>query len=132
MTRTDPRVVTLAPTIHLDVARALAYTGDDAATCGLLQLVEQSLGSDVDAIWHHLEAGDALAVGRALHVMKGFVPVFCKDALHEDISNLETLAKAEEMPPLKSAFAELASKLLELRSEIQCYLAASPPCTENR
>jgi hypothetical protein len=111
--------------VYLDVARATAYTGGDTATRGLLQMVEQSLGGDVDAIWRYIESGDAHSAGRALHVIKGFAPVFCADALNEDIARVERLGQTGALDALKPAFAELAPKLLALRREIQAHLAIS-------
>jgi hypothetical protein len=129
MTTTEPRVVSGTPMVYLDVDRAIAYTGGAAATRGLLQMVEQSLGHDVDAIYRYLEAGDAVAAGRALHVIKGFAPIFCVEALTENVAILETLGQAGEIGALRPAYVELAPKLLALHSEIQAYLAVLPQPT---
>ena len=126
MTRTEPHRGDFTPRVYLDIDRAFAYTGGDTATRDLLQMVEPRLGNDVDAIWHHLEAGDAVAAGRALHALKGFAPVFCVNTLTETIGDLEVMGKAGALGPLKLAFAGLGPQLLALRSEIQTYLAASP------
>jgi hypothetical protein len=126
MTRSDLPMDNFTSMIYLEIARATAYTGGDIATRGLLKMVEQSLGSDVDAIWRHLEAGDAPAAGRTLHIIKGFSPVFCADTLTEEIAKLEGMGQTGALGLLKPAFAELAPKLLGLRAEIQAYLATSP------
>lgn len=126
MTITPRQRGDFTPRVHLDIDRAFAYTGSDTATRDLLQMVEPRLGNDVDAIWHHLEAGDAVAAGRALHALKGFAPVFCVDALTETLGRLEMMGKAGALGPLKLAFAELGPQLLALQSEIQTYLADLP------
>ena len=126
MTRTPPQRGDFIPRVYLDIDRAIAYTGGDTATRDLLQMVEPRLSNDVNAIWHHLEAGDAVAAGRALHALKGFAPVFCVNTLIETIGRLEVMGKAAALGPLKLAFAEVGPQLLALQSEIQTYLADLP------
>lgn len=126
MTKNEFHMENHTPMVYLEVARAAAFTGGDTATRGLLQMVEQSLGGDVDAIWRYIEAGDAHAAGRALHVIKGFAPVFCVDTLTEEIAKVERLGQTGALDALKLAFAELAPRLLALHGEIQVYLATSP------
>lgn len=116
----------VAPRVYLDVDRASDYTGGDVATRDLLQMVEPRLGNDVDTIWRHLEAGDAVAAGRALHALKGFTPVLCVDRLIAALADVERMGHADALEAFKPAFAELAPQLLALQSEIQAYLAASP------
>ncbi|WP_210543435.1 hypothetical protein [Rhodoferax sp. PAMC 29310] len=114
------------PMVYLEVARATGFTGGETATRGLLQLVEQSLRGDVDAILRHIETGDAVAAGRVLHVIKGFAPVFCVDSLTEEIASVERIGQSGALDALTPAFAELAPRLLVLHGEIQTYLATSP------
>lgn len=126
MTRTQPQREDFAPRVYLDLDRAVAYTGGDAATRDLLQMVEPRLGDDVDTIWRHLEVGDTLAANRALHALKGFAPVFCVDRFVETLAHVESMGGTGTLGAFRSAFAELAPQLLALQSEIQVYLAASP------
>ena len=126
MARMQPPAGHFNPGVYLDVDRAIAYTGDDAATRGLLAMVEARLESDVAAIWRNLDAGDAVSAGRALHVLKGLTPVFCVDSLTEAIANSEALGQTGEIGALKLAFTLLSPQLLALRFEIQTYLATPP------
>lgn len=108
---------------HLDIERAIGYTGDAAATAGLLRMVEQSLGSDIDKIWQKLELGDMAAAGRLIHAIKGFVPIFCHDLLIEHVTRAEALSKTESAASFTPVFADLAPELLLLLKDIRSYLS---------
>lgn len=110
-------------TIHLDIERAIGYTGDAAAAADLLQMVEQNLGPDIDNIWQKLEAGDMAAAGRLIHAIKGFVPIFCHDLLVEEVTRAEALSKTQSAASFKLVFADLAPALLLLLKDIRAYLS---------
>ena len=109
--------------IHLDIERAIGYTGDAAAAADLLRMVEQSLGSDIDKIWQKLELGDVAAAGRLIHAIKGFVPMFCHDLLIEQVTRAEALSKTESAVSFKLVFADVAPELLLLLKDIRSYLS---------
>lgn len=108
---------------HLDIERAIGYTGDAAAAADLLRMVEQSLGSDIDKIWQKLEMGDMAAAGRLIHAIKGFAPMFCHDLLIEQVTRAEALSKTESAASFKPVFADLAPELLLLLKDIRSYLS---------
>ena len=109
--------------IQLDIERAIGYTGDAAAAADLLQMVEQSLESDIDKIWQKLELGDMAAAGRLIHAIKGFVPIFCHDLLIDQVTRAEALSKTESAASFKLVFADLAPALLLLLKDIRAYLS---------
>ncbi|MDO9198425.1 hypothetical protein [Rhodoferax sp.] len=108
---------------HLDIERAIGYTGDAAAAADLLRMVEQSLGSDIDKIWKTLEMGDVASAGRLIHAIKGFAPMFCHDLLIEHVTRAEALSKTESAASFKLVFADLAPELLLLLKDIRSYLS---------
>lgn len=108
--------------VFLDIERAIGYTGDEAATRELLQMVEQSLASDVDRIEQHLEAGDLAAACRLMHAIKGFIPIFCCDQLIERVTRAQAMSRSHTTESFKPVFADLAPDLMVLRQEIGVYL----------
>lgn len=121
MSVTDPRHHHQA--VHLDIERAIGYTGDAAAAGDLLQMVEQSLGGDIDKIWQKLEVGDMAAAGRLIHAIKGFVPIFGHDLLVEQVTRAEALSKTQSAESFKQVYADLAPALLLLLKEIRAHLS---------
>lgn len=109
--------------IHLDIERAIGYTGDAAAAADLLRMVELSLERDLDKIWQKLETGDVVAAGRLIHAIKGFAPMFCHDLLIEHVTRAEALSKTEPAASFKLVFTDLAPELLLLLKEIRSYLS---------
>lgn len=108
--------------VFLDIERAIGYTGDEAATRELLQMVEQSLASDVAMIAQHIEAGDLAAACRLMHAIKGFVPIFCCDLLIERVTYAEAMSRSHTTESFKPVFADLAPDLMALRQDIGAYL----------
>lgn len=108
---------------HLNVERGIGMMGSDASLRKILVNVETSLACNIPEIWTALEVGDVAVANRLLHAIKGYVPIFCTDALVEQVVQVEQLSKTEPVVVVKPAFADLAPKFEALLNEIRTYVA---------
>jgi HPt (histidine-containing phosphotransfer) domain-containing protein len=107
--------------VYLDPARALEQIGDATALHEMLDMLQSTLDRDVDQIERDLAAQDVKAANRLLHAIKGFIPIFCVDALCEHVAQVEMLSKTGSADAVGAAYALLRPKLLQLQSEIDAY-----------
>jgi len=107
----------------LDIARGIGMMGSDASLRKILQTVDVSLTTSIPEIWKALEDADVKAVNRLLHGLKGYAPIFCSDALVEQVMQVEGLSKTETTAVVKPLFAALAPKLDVLLMQIRTYVA---------
>jgi HPt (histidine-containing phosphotransfer) domain-containing protein len=117
-------VAALASEPLLDEARGVGMMGSDESLRKILETVDTSLTDSIPEIWQALEAGDIKVANRLLHGIKGYVPIFCSDALIEHVVQVEGLSKTETAAVVKPLFAELAPKLEALLIEIRVYIAS--------
>ncbi|QDL54579.1 Hpt domain-containing protein [Rhodoferax aquaticus] len=106
----------------LDVERALDQVGDVAALHEMLDMLQDSLERDVPKIAALLAEGNVKSANRLLHALKGFIPIFCIDALCDHVTRVETFSKtasAEDVTPL---YAVLRNDLEKLQSDIDHYM----------
>lgn len=108
--------------IFLDVERALDQIGEVSALHGMLDMLQDTLDRDVPEIARLLAARDMLAVNRLLHALKGFIPIFCVDAMCDHVAQVESLSKSGSAEAVAQAYASLAPKLQRLQTEIDLYL----------
>jgi HPt (histidine-containing phosphotransfer) domain-containing protein len=108
-------------TMQLDVVRGIGMMGSDEMLQKLLKTVEVSLTCSISEIRQALEAGDASAVNRLLHGIKGYAPIFCSDALIEKVQHVEGISKTATVAVMIPLFTELAPQLEALLLEIQSY-----------
>jgi HPt (histidine-containing phosphotransfer) domain-containing protein len=108
--------------IYLDVGLALAQIGDPDAVRGILVMVEESLQRDIPAIAHLLAAGDVQGANALLHPLKGFIPIFCREALCEHVGKVEGLSKNGSSTDVGRAYAVLQPELEQLLAEVSRYL----------
>ncbi len=109
----------------LDVECGLSMLGSDELLRQILTTVLDSLPNNVPEIWRALESGDVVAANHVLHSIKGYVPLFCSQALVSQITQLEHLSKTADAVAVMPLFATLAPRIEQLLVEIQTYL--TPP-----
>lgn len=109
-------------TDYLDIDRALAQIGDVSALHEMLDMLQDTLDRDVPQISKLLEGQDVKAANRLLHSLKGFIPIFCVDALCEHVAQVEILSKTQGSAEVGAAYLNLAPKLQQLQTEIDHYL----------
>jgi hypothetical protein len=109
-------------TVHLDTALALSQIGDAEATQGMLAMLEETLGRDVPHITELLRNGDVVAANHLLHPLKGFIPIFCRQALCDQVAAVEALSKHGDSASVAIAYEGLRPELELLLSEVSSYL----------
>jgi HPt (histidine-containing phosphotransfer) domain-containing protein len=114
---------TTAP-IHLDLDTAVAQVGDLPSVLGILGMVEESLQRDIPSITEFLANGNVPDAAKLLHSLKGFVPIFCRAALCEHITQVEALSKRASVAEVQPAFEALKPELEQLLVEVSACLKA--------
>ena len=109
----------------LDINLALEQIGDVVAMHGMLSMLEESLARDVPHISQLLREGDVRAANRVLHGLKGFIPIFCIEALCTHVVRVEELSKTAGAAEVSLAYAELVPHLEQLQAEVMEYLNGS-------
>lgn len=107
---------------YLDIERALEQVGDVSALHGMLDMLQDTLDRDVPQISKLLLDQDVKSANRLLHSLKGFIPIFCVDALCDHVAQVEMLSKTQGSAEVGSAYSHLAPKLQQLQTEIDHYL----------
>lgn len=110
----------------LDVERGISMLGSEQSLRMILQTVNGSMTHDIPEISRLLEAGEVPTANRLLHAIKGYVPVFCSDALIEQVIQTERLSKTAAAEVVKPAYAALAPKLQSLLTEVRFYMDGAP------
>lgn len=108
-------------TTQLDVVRGIGMMGNEASLRTLLETVAVSLTGSIPEIRQALETGDTKAVNRLLHGIKGYAPIFCSDALIEQVQHVEGISKTAIAAVITPLVVELALQLEALLLEIQSY-----------
>jgi HPt (histidine-containing phosphotransfer) domain-containing protein len=114
-----------ASPIYLDTELAMSQIGDVETMNSMLQMLEESLARDLPLIASLLQQGDVPAANRLLHALKGFIPIFCPEALSTHVAEVEGLSKQGPNPSLVPAYAALQPQLATLLSEVSAYLRAN-------
>jgi HPt (histidine-containing phosphotransfer) domain-containing protein len=107
----------------LDIDRGLDMVGDDEALRSLLRTVDDSLSVSLNDIRESLDRGDMVLANRQLHGIKGYAPIFCTEALVENVVRVEACSKTASADVLRPLFAELGPQLECLLQEIRIYVA---------
>lgn len=92
-----------------------------AETVEMLTSDGRSLMADIGAA---AAAGDAGAVGRAAHSLKGMISNFCAPAAHAAALEVERLGKSGDVSGAGSAIQTLSSRLDDLIAELGVFLQA--------
>lgn len=88
----------------------------------MLAMLEESLARDIPLIAELLAKGDVPGANRLLHPMKGFLPIFCGEALCTELSAVEGLSKTASTAEVAPAYAALRPKLDQLLAEVVAFL----------
>jgi HPt (histidine-containing phosphotransfer) domain-containing protein len=113
-----------AKPIYLDTNLALSQIGDVDSMNSMLLMLQEALARDVPAIAALLQQGDAPSANRLLHGLKGFLPIFCPDALCARVVQVEGMSKLAMDPVLVEAYTLLQPDLAQLLAEVESYLQA--------
>jgi HPt (histidine-containing phosphotransfer) domain-containing protein len=109
----------------LSMTKAVDYLGDIQSAHQLLTTLERTLSSDFSQIETAIHANDLLKT--KWHQFKGFAPVFCADALVEEIFKTESLCKKtasnSDRQEALQASVNLLSQLKLLQLEVLAQLA---------
>lgn len=108
--------------IYLDPERALEQIGDSTALHEMLGMLQATLERDVGQISLCLASQNVGAANRLLHSLKGFIPIFCVDALCEHVAQVEQISKSGNAAEVAKAYALLSPKLVQLQAEINVHL----------
>lgn len=99
---------------------------------GFLAETVQMLAGDgrslVDEIRVAIEKGDAPAVGRSAHALKGMISNFCAPAAQASAFTLERMGKAGDLASAPAAAKELAANVESLISELEAFIRGRTPC----
>jgi len=106
----------------LDIDLAIEQVGDLQAVQGMLSMLEESLARDVPRIAQLLADGDVKAANRVLHGLKGFIPIFCVDALCQHVARVEEMSKTAGAAEVGIAYAPLMGDLEQLQGEVVDYM----------
>ena len=107
---------------YLDVDRALEQVGEVEALHEMLDMLQSSLDRDLPQINALLAQGDAKGANRLLHALKGFIPIFCVDALCDHVTAVELISKTGTAAEIAVAYVPLEPKLRQLQTEIDDHM----------
>jgi HPt (histidine-containing phosphotransfer) domain-containing protein len=110
---------------HLRLEQARAALGDDATVRDMLELLVQTLDTDLPRVTDALDHNDVATAQAVLHPIKGFLPVFCAAELCDLVATVEYLSKNASAAEVRAAFEAVRPQLLELRAEAVAHLASS-------
>lgn len=106
----------------LDIELAIRQIGDAQAMQGMLPILEESLARDIPRIAQLLAQDDVDSASRVLHSLKGFIPIFCGEALCTLVSTVYELSKKGNAQDVRAAYAQLKPDLELLQSEVVGYM----------
>ena len=112
-----------APAPQLDIERGVSMMGSPESLRNILNTVDASMAGNIFEIHSALQEGDVAAANRLLHAIKGYAPIFCSDAMIEEVTEIERLSKTGTVAQVQPLFSELAPKLERLLLEIRQYVA---------
>lgn len=115
-------ISSLPEPFFLDTALALSQIGDAQTMEGMLTMLEETLGRDVPLIAQLLQNGDYVGANRLLHPLKGFIPIFCGEALCAHVTQVEALSKVGPADVVGRAYALLRPELDQLLLEVSTHL----------
>jgi HPt (histidine-containing phosphotransfer) domain-containing protein len=101
----------------------MEFIGDMGGVQSLLGTLQASLEQDLPEIQARLDAGNLGGANELLHQLKGFAPVFCVDALVDQVVRVERLSKGQDLAPVREAYAQLAPHLQQLLDEVRAQRA---------
>src|SRR5436309_2782444 len=77
----------------------------------------------MDEVRHSVASGDAAAVARAGHALKGMISNFCSPAAHASAFEVEKIGKNADLSAAPAAVKDLEQKLQALIEDLNEFLA---------
>ncbi|NBX53627.1 MAG: Hpt domain-containing protein [Betaproteobacteria bacterium] len=111
----------IAAFVHLDLSQASQYAVDASLLPSLLDTFASSLTKEKSAIQDLLPGDDGEAIRMNLHSLKGFVPIFCKPALAQEVIALEALGRKESLQSLRPRLSQLLDMLALLEQDVKLW-----------
>jgi len=113
--------------VTFNLADALARVDQDQDLfMTLAEIFIEQAPLDMAATQAALDAGDAAALARAAHRMKGAILQFSSPALFEATSRLEALGKAGTLDGAAAVCAQVDENLQKLVAALRAYVAERP------
>lgn len=110
--------------VIFNLAEALTRVDEDEDLFyTLAELFVEQAPLDMAAIQAALDAGDAEALARAAHRMKGAILQFSAPTVFEGISQLESLGKAGALDRATTVCARVDQELQKLMTALRAYVA---------
>lgn len=109
---------------YLDFDGALKKMGDLPALTDLLGMLQVSLTRDIPRIQELLAQDNIVLANRMLHSLKGFIPIFCSEALCAEVTAVEELSRTASAAEVLAAYASLGPKLQLLQQDVAQSLSA--------
>ena len=106
-----------------DAQRGVHMVGSADTMRKLLPAVVDSLSADLLAIDAALSLDDMGRVRVLFHGIKGFIPIFCSDALVAQVGDTESLSKTATAAEIALLYARLAPRLQSVLVQVKEYLA---------
>ena len=88
-----------------------------------VQMLETDGRALMDQIRLAAATGDAAALGRAGHTIKGMISNFCSPATHDSAMEVERIGKAADLAAAPAAVDALGARLEELIADLAEFLA---------
>lgn len=113
--------------VVFNLAEALTRVDEDEDLFQtLVELFIEQAPLDMAATQAALDAGDAAALARAAHRMKGAILQFSAPAVFEATNQLETLGKAGRVDDARPVCARVSQELQKLMAALSQYIAHRP------
>lgn len=113
--------------IHcLRIDRTATYVGGMDGAFALLEVLQQSLPTDIDILNATIAQADLIGAQHVLHQLKGFAPVVCGDDLVDLIHEAEALSLGKDAHALQRQWTVLVPKLQQLQDEVNACMAQRP------
>jgi PAS domain S-box-containing protein len=103
----------------VDIAEAMnRVAGDRTLLRSMVAMFLEQCPQEVDRLRESLARGDAVAVRRAAHTLKGTIGIFGRREAYSAAERIESLSKSGELGPAASALATLEDALARLRPAV--------------
>ena len=107
--------------VQLDLSQAAQYAVDASLLPNLMDTFATSLTKERLAIQDQLTGENVEATRMSLHALKGFVPIFCKPALAQEVIALEALGRKESLQTLRPRLSQLLDILAMLEQDVHLW-----------
>src|SRR5687767_13990682 len=98
--------------------------GDLAFLTETVQMLDADGRALLADVCQALAAGDAPAVGRAAHALKGMISNFCAPEAQQSALEVERIGRGGDLAPAPAAVAALEQRMEALIAELQSFIHA--------